>query len=367
MSKSLSIFALYLAASLPGISHGQVDLSSLEQGMAGERTQVMVLGSMHLSGMPDSFKAEQLKPVLDRLAEFKPEIITIEALSGESCELVARYSTIYPGASDYCADTAIAKSSTGFDVPTAIVEVRNALADWPKQPSSADRRRLVGLFAAANDRASALVQWLQLSSAERKAGDGISAELVDLMNKTISRRNENYLLAAVLAARLGHTRVYAIDDHTADSIQALAGPDFDPAIQEVWAQIGTDKDFVELTASGQALKSGGDMLAAYRFYNQPDNMKSFIAADFGRALKHQSSGLYGRQYVAWWETRNLRMVANIRSSFGNQPGARVLSVVGTSHKPYVDAYLQMMHDVEVVDSLAWLEAAQTSVSAPKSP
>jgi hypothetical protein len=27
----------------------------------------------------------------------------------------------------------------------------------------------------------------------------------------------------------------------------------------------------------------------------------------------------------------------------------VLSVVGSSHKPYVDAYLDMMHEVKLVD------------------
>ena len=64
---------------------------------------------------------------------------------------------------------------------------------------------------------------------------------------------------------------------------------------------------------------------------------------------------YGRQYVAWWETRNLRMVANIRASFGNKPGARVLSIVGTSHKPYYEAYLGMMHEVKLVDPLSFIK------------
>jgi hypothetical protein len=43
------------------------------------------------------------------------------------------------------------------------------------------------------------------------------------------------------------------------------------------------------------------------------------------------------------------MVANIRAAFGNTPGARVLNVVGASHKAYYDAYLDMMHEVKLVD------------------
>ena len=93
----------------------------------------------------------------------------------------------------------------------------------------------------------------------------------------------------------------------------------------------------------------------YRFHNNYNNLHAFIKADFGGALKETSAAHYGRQYVAWWETRNLRMIANIRSTFANQPGARVLTIVGSSHKPYFDAYLNMMHEVKVVDAEAVLK------------
>ena len=59
---------------------------------------------------------------------------------------------------------------------------------------------------------------------------------------------------------------------------------------------------------------------------------------------------YGRAYLAWWEVRNLRRVSNIRAAFGNRAGARVLNVVGASHKAYYDAYLGMMSDVKLVDA-----------------
>jgi hypothetical protein len=49
------------------------------------------------------------------------------------------------------------------------------------------------------------------------------------------------------------------------------------------------------------------------------------------------------------------MVANIRAAFGNCPGARVLSIVGASYKPYYDAYLNMMHEVKLIDAEAILK------------
>jgi hypothetical protein len=49
------------------------------------------------------------------------------------------------------------------------------------------------------------------------------------------------------------------------------------------------------------------------------------------------------------------MVANIRAAFGNHPGARVLNIVGASHKPYFDTYLGMMHEVALVEAEAILK------------
>jgi hypothetical protein len=44
------------------------------------------------------------------------------------------------------------------------------------------------------------------------------------------------------------------------------------------------------------------------------------------------------------------MVSNVCATFAGRPGARVLNVVGAEHKAYYDAYLDLMHDVELVDA-----------------
>jgi len=43
------------------------------------------------------------------------------------------------------------------------------------------------------------------------------------------------------------------------------------------------------------------------------------------------------------------MVSNIRAAFRQRPGARVLVVVGSSHKPWFDSLLGQMQGVEIVD------------------
>jgi hypothetical protein len=350
MIERAAALALGLILAGPGMAQAQVDLPALDKDMAGPRAQVLVLGSVHLSNMPEGFRPESLAPVLDRLAAFKPDIITIEAISGEGCDLAARHPAVYApdGMRPYCRDTAAAKAATGLDVPAAIAEARKALKDWPAMPAPAQRRHLAALFLAADDPASSLVQWLQLPAAERRAGDGLDEALVAQLGKLATRNNEDCQIAARLAARLGLQRVYAIDDHTGDNVDVADEAAYGKAIQQAWdaaaAKVASNRKRED------ELAQGGDMLALYRFVNHPDVLRAVIDADFAAALQDPSTPHYGQLYVAGWETRNLRMVANIRAAFREQPGARVLSVVGSSHKPWFDGLLGQMQGVDIIDA-----------------
>ena len=334
-------------------AHGQnpsFDPRSWKRAHAGPPTQAMVLGSVHLSEVTVPVSLEMLTPLLDKLATFRPTIITHEGMSGEQCDTLQRYPAKYPGTFDqYCWGTEEAEKATGLSVPAALAEIDKTLGSWPPTPTAAQRRRLASLFLAANDRPSAQVQWQRLAANERIVGDGIDEALLKILTRTDAKPNETYMVGVALAVRLGLERVYAVDDHTADSIEDLAGLGFEQAIQKVWRE-GSNPVAKEIDRRKNALATGADMLALYRYVNEPAMQLALINADMAAALKQDTPALYGRQYVAWWETRNLRMVANIRAAFGNHPGARVLNIVGSSHKPYYDAYLNMMHEVKLVDA-----------------
>jgi hypothetical protein len=49
------------------------------------------------------------------------------------------------------------------------------------------------------------------------------------------------------------------------------------------------------------------------------------------------------------------MTANIHAAFQHKPGAHVLVIVGATHKGYLDAYLDMMQDVRLVDAIQYLK------------
>ena len=321
----------------------------------GPPTQVLTIGSTHLGQLKTTVTPAMLTGLLDKLAAFKPSIITHEGISGEQCDVLKRYETRYPDMFEtYCRGTEEAGKATGFTVPAAMSEVEKLLATWPANPTAKQRRHLASLFLAAGDRPSAGVQWLQLAPSERTIGDGIDESLLKIVTQSGRKPNETFDLAVMLAARLGINRVYAVDDHTADSIQGLAGPELDKFLQGFWGT-ATSPMYDEDHRLEAGLKTDKDVVSFYRFMNRPATQRAYVMLDFNRAMNTPSAANYGRIYNAWWETRNLRMVSNIRAAFGNQPGAHVLNIVGASHKAYYDAYLNMMADVQMIDAEAILE------------
>lgn len=330
------------------------DPSRLKGPAAGPANEIMVLGSPHLAQLPKTFQASSLSLLNERLAAWKPQAIAVEDRSGPQCDFMRRYPARYAEAVDsYCRDTAAAEAATGLDVPQATAEAEKLLAAWPAAPSAAQRRRLAAVFLAGGEEASAAVQWLRLPVAERRAGDGLDEVLVARLRKLEASPNESVSIAARLAARLGHERVYAMDDQSSGRPYAdrkAAGE----AIMKAWDNPANARRKKEDEILDQGVGSAQGLLAMYRAYNSPAHVAATFEIDFGAAMNEPSPQRFGRAYVGYWETRNLRMAANIRDVVGVMPGTRLLVIVGASHKGYLEAYLHQMHDVRVVDTAAVL-------------
>ncbi|NVM77366.1 hypothetical protein FHW83_003172 [Duganella sp. SG902] len=334
-----------LGLALPLAAQAQGDLSALDRDMAGARSQVLVLGTVHLSQLPKTFNPAALDGVLKRLEAFKPDIITIESLPGEECDLAARQPARYDP--DYCAPTDDAKAATGLDLTAAIAEVHKTFKTWPARPTPAQRRHLAALLLAANDRASAYVQWLQLPETERRAGDGLDAALVNKLTQLAGNRNEDYQIAARLAARLGLQRVHQVDNHTGDLIAVADEKAFGRSVEAAWKAGGAALQAQDQRYDAMALEP--DLLPLYRQINHPADLLVRADGNVRAALRAASPEGYPQMWVAGWEIRNLRMVANIRETFRERPGARVLSIVGVTHKPWFDAWLGQLQGVDIVD------------------
>ena len=183
---------------------------------------------------------------------------------------------------------------------------------------------------------------------------GLDETLVARLERRRQQRNEVYQIAAPLAARLGLERLVSMDDHSSDAPFAdekSAGE----AIMKAWDNAATAQRRETDDRLEKGLDTSQGVLAYYCSLNAPDQARLIYDSDFGAALAEPSTQRYGRIYVAGWETRNLRMASNIREAMAEHPGEKMLVIVGASHKWYLQAYLDMMHDVRLADSEALLQ------------
>lgn len=349
-----TVALLLMAAGCTGMVNAQSYQPSfrpdaLRDRPAGRPNEVLVVGSPHLSNLPSSFTPDMVEPLLWRLVGWSPTAIASENISGLQCDAMRRQRERQAEAVEaYCYDPTAAGRAVGLDVPAANAEAERMLANWPATPSAAQRRRLALVFLAAGEPASATVQWFRLPIAERRADRGLTKELAAYLQAQMTRKSETALVAAQLAARSGLERVWSVDD------QSFVGAPVDEkaygvAVARAWNNPATKAR----TAANEALYAGigqpDGLLDMYRGLNAPSLAAQAYQSDWGAALTEPSEQAYGRRYVAYWETRNLRMVANIREVLGRVPGTRLVAIVGASHKPYYEAYLNQMRDVTLVD------------------
>ncbi|MDA8708047.1 DUF5694 domain-containing protein [Hellea sp.] len=349
MKRLLGLLAMAATLASCNDNNTSLNFSGVDPALTVPPTQVMVLGTSHLSNYKDDLSLEDLEPLLARLEAYAPDVITIEASSGMTCQRVRAYPLEHDGYADrYCFDSAPYLEESGLTVVEGSYQARKALLDWPDQPTAAQRRSLAAAFIASGEPESALVQWLRLSPADRVEGDGLGVKSVDLMTRASQRLNESYSIAAKLAARRGLERVFHADDHGSWLDSKADDKAYSARLSELWP--GEDDPCQANFNDSDAKLTGGDIIGAYRMENSKAWQHTRMSCDFKRTMNDDQPEGYGRKYTMGWEARNLRMVSLIMIAATTKPGGRVLSIVGSSHKPYQEAYLDQMHDVEIVST-----------------
>ena len=150
-----------------------------DQAMRDPESEIVVLGTPHLSMLPPEFDRTKLEPLLARLAAWRPAMIMIEGVGGAQCDYLRTFAAFYPGvAEDYCPAAQNARDALGLDQAGAEAEIARLLASTQANRPAAERRRLAALFLAAGDPASARVQWLRLPEAERIPADGLTPAML---------------------------------------------------------------------------------------------------------------------------------------------------------------------------------------------
>lgn len=325
-----------------------IGFSGVQKNLAGGPIQVLVLGTSHLSGMKESLPQAHLSLLLDKLTAFSPDIIAIEGLSGISCGILKEYQSVYGDTwKNYCWDPAYVLEHLNI-TPAQAVAKSHEFIDLPENQATPEKRReMAAYFFAAGLTDSATLQWLQLSDAERIAENGVNGKLKKWLDKRVLSSNESVSIAATLGAKLGLRYLHPMDDHTADIVYHNAPEGMWDVLQKLWQSTSEEKTKYRQTEK-DLLGSPQGVLDYYRFLNNQFSQQVTIDADFGSAATLTEKNNIARRYVAWWQSRGLKMAAHVVEATARNPSAKVLVLVGASHKPYFDAYLNQMHDFELV-------------------
>ena len=184
MARALAALFILVGLAAPALAQQPFDPRAYRRHLVGEPTQVLVLGTPHLSGTPEGWDGAVLEPLLARLAAFRPNVITLETLSGRTASTAWEYRAADPGSARPYGGrvmmlAAAGSAGTGLGMPEAEAEAQRMLQAWPAEPTAAERRRLTALFATAGEPYSALVQWWRLPAAERGAEDGVGPALME--------------------------------------------------------------------------------------------------------------------------------------------------------------------------------------------
>ena len=150
--KSLLV-SVALAVTFAGCDQADpLSFSGIDPTLTVPPTQVMVLGTTHLSNNTNGLRLSDLDPLLDRLGAYAPDVITIENSSGMTCNRVRSYPREHVGYADtYCFDSADYREESGLSVEEGSFEARNALNNWPDKPTVSQRRSLAASFIASNE------------------------------------------------------------------------------------------------------------------------------------------------------------------------------------------------------------------------
>lgn len=350
------LFAAALAATLSAATHAQrFSPDSMDGAAAAPPVQIAVLGTPHLSGAPDGFEPAMLEPVLERLRAFAPTHIAVEAPPAEHLRFLQAEAARLPDLAEQFGGAALSLSEAA--ATTVGVDPYAAAARLDAEQDELDpvMRMILSARAGQSPRAAAL--WLSFTEPQRRTVAETAPALAEALDTVSRRRDETYLLGAQLAAQFDPDTIAGMDDWRAGDTFYAALPRLRPLMQGDGpvAQAAQDPALTVMGEMTRAMTSAEGVLSAYRSFNSDAAQNERAQAEWAPFLATRSDPEAARLRLAVWEARNLRMAGNIVELARGVPGARVLVIVGASHKPYLEAMLDRLGAVDIVSTEALLE------------
>lgn len=352
-TKSVHFLPLIIAIVLLGMTCPAVAVG--DDAHEPQRTRLFVLGTPHLSGLKDDFRPELLDGLMEQLLGLQPDAILVEALPGPSIVSMELQGGSF--------DDVLEQYSRRMTVPGRQAQEILGLS-WAAAYDKVDdldrtcddevsREMCILIYLAAYEYDTALLQFSAAPEPDQKAFRERHGELAGAFDKSLQSSNEYYTIANRLARASGQARIHPVDDHREkgpllDMMEA--NPATEAFFERVFGDYSNHPYLVEMRDREKSAIEKGDLLPYYRWLNQPATMQEDFDFQWAPFLDKDDESNFGKTRLALWEQRNLLMAANIARVLAEYPGKTAIYIVGSGHKPFMDAYFSTMNWVEVLSA-----------------
>ncbi len=346
-SRAISIIILLIA----NPAYSETAIKNLKS-KATVNTEILVLGSPHLNAIETQLDQQSLAPIIERLADFKPDAIAVESLRPQ--DIV----TMLNGSDEY---QVVLKQFVGEALLSLAKQQQQALRVSAKQAissleslleqperSNAQRIKIIQMAIAGYYIDTAILQWKYLAKQPEKSK--VSAELKRYLDALLASNNETIQIAVELASQLNLERIYAFDDHLDKDVYAQMQRQLMPSFAKSkdGAAFAQSDYFKKLQRMQEQALKNGNWLPYYHWVNSNEYMNQVINTEWKLFIDSDIDAKAGAARIALWEVRNLNMVSNIMRLAAGYPGGKIVVVVGSNHKVFIEQYLSNMLNIKLI-------------------
>jgi hypothetical protein len=300
-----------------------------------------------------------LDSLIAALAQYKPDLIGVESMSGPLIgELEKKGGPYQEVIEQFAKDTVenghAAQKLLGISRDEAEKKAGLLWNDVTKANTTADlsraRLNLVLALVAAYDTNTALLQWSYLPEEQQAKNEVIPADITKYLNQQSKLPDEVEAVSIRLAHQLNLQRMESVDDYEYVDLFVPIQEQFvkELTASPLYAEVAKATLYTDSDKKYHQAADSGNLLPYYLYLNSEEYSAPDVQTQWGFFLRTQLPSGYDRTQVALWEVRNLDIASHIRRATALHPGKRMLMTIGAAHRPFLEGYPSQMMDVKIV-------------------
>ena len=320
-----------------------------------EKTKLLILGTAHLDQMKE-FEPVMLERLIYKLDSESFDAVCIENMPAELLyDIRSRNDSAFAQIiSSFGGTRLLVADSVQKQLGISFMDAQENVCDLSEKESLSDMDQLLMIeyFLAAADPVSATLHYSRLKDKTSTSKSKLSQKIFDDLNSNLDQANEIYSLALKLADHQNLNKVEYIDDFQDEALLLKHFPGFIQDFtdnQEAFKDIGTLPVFVNGDKILRQCIAKKDLLDHYLYLNSEEYMEQDFEAQWEIWLTTNFPSGTDRARYYLWEMRNLQIAANIMKVCSFYPGKKVIVIIGSAHKSFIEKYLRQVSDLEIIN------------------